>query len=432
MDQHTQPGPTRRGFMAAGTMGAMAAAQGLGAAAMGQAPTQKPGAGAPPQPEQVILPGMKAETEVKSAPPFAPLPPSQRLGFAVVGLGELALGEILPAFAQCKYARLAALVSGDPAKAATVAGQYGVAAEHIYDYKNFDRIAQDPTVDVVYIVLPNSMHLEYTVRAAKAGKHVLCEKPMATSSKDCAEMIAACESAARQLMIAYRMQYEPYNNELIRLSRSGQYGSIRLIEAANGQNQAQNTQWRHRKALAGGGSLPDVGIYCLNAARYITGLEPTQVTAQILSDESDIRFTEVEDRVNFQLRFPTGILASCQSFYSGHESRRLRVTYETGWVDLDPAFAYRGLRMKVNEAKGSQDVTREIKLPEKSHFALEMDHMAERTLQKARTRTPGEEGMQDMKIIEAIYRAAREGRPVDLPPVPGYDATRGPALHRAD
>ena len=413
-------GTTRRDFLAAGAAGVVAA-QGL--TAMAQTPGTNPAQA--PKPTPVVLPEMKAETEAKSGPPFDPLPPLKRLGFAVVGLGELALGEILPAFGQCKYAKLAALVSGDPAKAAKVAGQYGIGADHIYDYANFDRIANDPTVDVVYVVLPNSMHLEYTVRATKAGKHVLCEKPMANSSTECAEMIVACESAHRQLMIAYRCQYEPYNREMIRLARSGELGSIRLIEAANGQNQAPNNQWRHKKALAGGGSLPDVGIYCLNATRYITGEEPIQVSAQILSDESDPRFTEVEDRVAFQLKFPTGIQASCQSFYSAHESRRCRVHLEKGWIDLDPAFAYRGLKLKTSFAKGKAEIGQEIKLPEKSHFALEMDHMAERTLQNVRTQTPGQEGMQDMKLIEAIYQAAREGKTIDLPHVQGIDPTRG-------
>ena len=424
-----EAGTSRRDFLAAGALGLVATSQAGVAAAQGPAGGPANPATAPVT-SPVILPSMKAESEVQAGNPFDPLPPSQRLGFAVVGLGELALQEILPAFAQCRYVKLAALVSGDPAKAAKVASQYGVAADHVYDYANFERIANDPTVDVVYIVLPNSMHLEYTVRAARAGKHVLCEKPMATSVGECEQMIAACESARKQLMIAYRCQYEPYNHELIRIARSGEFGAIKLIEAVNGQNQATNNQWRHKKALAGGGSLPDVGIYCLNATRYITGLEPIQVTAQILSDESDPRFTEVEDRVNFQLKFPTGILASCQTFYSAHETRKCGVLFEKARVDLNPAFAYHGLRMMIAEARGMADITREIKLPEKSHFALEMDHLGERIMQNCKTHTPGEEGLQNMKIIEAIYRAAREGKPVDLPLIAGYDPTRGMAPYR--
>ena len=405
---------TRREFLAAGAATALAAQ-----AADAQGPAS------PPAPLQ--LPTMKAGTEMQSGPPPAPLPPEKRLGFAVVGLGELALGEVLPAFAQCRFARPTALVSGDRDKAEKVAGQYGIGREHLYDYSTFDRLADDPAVDVVYIILPNGMHPEFTARAARAGKHVLCEKPMANTSADCEAMIAACAKADRLLMIAYRCQYEPFNREVIRLARSGEFGPIRLIEASNGQNQGRAGQWRHKKALAGGGSLPDVGIYCLNAARYITGEEPVQITAQTLTDSTDPRFAEVEDRVSFQLRFPSGVLAACQSFYSAHESRRCRVLAERGWIDLDPAFAYRGQRLKTSHARGEAELTTEIKLGEKNHFALEMDHMAERVARGVRPHTPGEEGLQDLRLIEAIYRAAREGRPVDLPAVAGKDTTRGPA-----
>jgi len=272
------------------------------------------------------------------------------------------------------------------------------------------------------------MHLEYTVRAAKAGKHMLCEKPMAVLSAECEEMISACEKANRRLMIAYRCQYEPFNRELIRLARSEEFGPLRLIEASNGQAQGSPDQWRQKKALAGGGSLPDVGIYCLNAARYVTGEEPVQVGAQIVTDTSDPRFKEVEDRVSFQLRFPSGVQANCQTFYSAHESRRCRGLAERGWIDLDPAFAYHGLKLKTSHARGGAELSTEIKLSEKNQFALEMDHMAERVARNEPPRTPGQEGLQDLRLIETIYRAAREGRSIELPAVAGKDTTRGPAL----
>ncbi len=181
----------------------------------------------------------------------------------MVGLGHLALQEILPAFGEARHVRVTALVSGEAAKARAVAAQYGVPEKSLYDYKSFDGLRDNPEVDVVYIVLPNAMHAEYTVRAAQAGKHVLCEKPMATSVADAQSMIDACRSAGRKLMIAYRCQYEPYNRALTALARSGEYGKVRLIEAVNGQNSANNGQWRLDRAMAGGGSLPDVGLYCL-------------------------------------------------------------------------------------------------------------------------------------------------------------------------
>ena len=400
----------RREFIVAG---AMTAASG----ALAQDPAKSP--------SPVEIPMMKANTEQQSGPVPTLLPPIRRLGFAIVGLGELALGEVLPAFGQCRYARPAALVSGDGAKAGRVAEQYGIGSKHLYGYDDFDRLADDKDVEVVYIILPNSMHREYTIRAARAGKHVLCEKPMANSVAECEEMIAACESAKRLLMIAYRCQYVPLHREMVRMARSGEIGPLRMIEASNGQNQGPAGQWRHKKALAGGGSLPDVGIYCLNATRYITGGEPVQATAQILTDATDSRFREVEDRIAFQLRYPSGVLASCQSFYSSHDSRRCRVLGETGWIDLDPAFGYRGLRMRTSHARDNAELTTEIHLPEKNHFALEMDHLAERVASNVRPHTPGEEGLQDIRIIEAIYRSAREGKPVNLAVVEA-GSTRGP------
>ena len=420
MNQEPARTGTRRDFLAVGA----AAAATLSATSPAPAMAQNPAS--PPEP--VKVPTMKAKTEAEGGPPPAPSPPDKRLGFAIVGLGELALAEVLPAFGRCKFARPTALVSGDRAKAERVAAQYGIGTDHLYSYETFDRIADDPSVDVVYIILPNSMHHEFTLRSAKAGKHVLCEKPMANTVAECTEMIAACEAAKRTLMIAYRCQYEPFNREMTRLARSGEFGPLRLIEAQNGQNQGPADQWRHKTALAGGGSLPDVGIYCLNAARYITGEEPTEITAQILTDSTDPRFREVEDRVAFQLRFPSGVLASCQTWYSAHESRRCRVLAERGWIDMDPAFAYHGLTLRTSRATGMAEMTTQVKLPEKDQFALEMDHMAQRVAQGKRPRTPGEEGLQDMRLIEAIYRAARDGRPVSLPAVAERDAFRGPAL----
>ncbi|WP_422931656.1 Gfo/Idh/MocA family oxidoreductase [Singulisphaera sp. PoT] len=182
-----------------------------------------------------------------------------------------------------------------------------------------------------------------------------------------------------------------------------------------------------RRHWPGAARCPTSASTCLNASRYITGEEPIQVSAQILTDPNDPRFKEVEDRISFQLWFPSGVLAICQSFYSAHESRRCRVLAERGWIDLDPAFAYHGLRLKTSLARGETEQTAEIRLAEKNHFALEMDHMAERVAKGERPHTPGQEGLQDLRIIEAIYRAAREGRTIDLPAVAGKDTTRGHA-----
>ncbi|EPX55114.1 putative dehydrogenase [Cystobacter fuscus DSM 2262] len=378
---------------------------------------------------EVKLPPMKATTEVESPLP-TPQAPDKRVGFAIVGLGRLSLEELLPAFGECKKARLVALVSGDKDKARTVAAQYGVSEKNLYDYKNYDALKDNPEVHAVYIVLPNNMHAEYTVRAAKAGKHVLCEKPMANSVAECQQMIDACRAAKKQLMVAYRLQYEPHHRTAIQLARSKKLGALKLFSADNGQNQAPDAQWRHKKAQAGGGALPDVGIYCLSAARYLSGEEPVEVWGSMYSTPGDARFKEVEENFLFTLRFPSGLLAQCTTGYGHHDSRRMRLMGSEAWVDMDNAFAYSGLRMRISrkspeDPKASDTVERS--LPQPSQFAREMDHFAECVQNNRQPHTPGEEGLQDMRIIEALYRAAREGKSQKLEAVGKQDAFRGPA-----
>lgn len=393
----------------------------------GQMPASTPRVGTGGvQDGRVTLPPISAPTEGGGSLPN-PDPVGRRVGMAVVGLGHLTLEEILPGVASCKHVRLTALVSGDRDKARTVAAQYGVPETHLYDYTNYDRLRDNPDVDFVYIVLPNSMHMEYTLRAAQAGKHVLCEKPMANTVAEAERMVAACRDANRLLMIAYRLQYEPHHRALIALARGGEHGPVRLIEAVNGQNQAKNQQWRHIRALAGGGALPDVGIYCLNAARYVTGEEPVEITAQITRPKDDPRFAEVEDLCAFTLRFPSGAVATCSTGYSFHDSRHMRVMMPEAWAEMSPAFSYRGLELRLGRKVGGANGVDQRRFPEKNQFMREMDHFAECIRANRRPHTPGEEGLQDQKLIEAIYRAAEGGSPVRLPEVHGRDTTRGPA-----
>ncbi|MBW8745385.1 MAG: Gfo/Idh/MocA family oxidoreductase, partial [Sphingomonas sp.] len=240
----------------------------------------------------------------------------RKLGYAIVGLGGYGLGVIIPQFVNCKSSRLAAVVSGDPIKAKRVAAQYGLPDKAIYTYANFDSIRDNPDVDIVYVCLPNSMHKEYVIRAAKAGKHVMCEKPMAVSAAECEAMIAACKAANRKLMIGYRCHFEAFNLEAIRLTRSGAIGKPKYFRSEHGFVQRDPSKWRLKRALSGGGSLMDIGIYALNASRYITGEEPVAVYAHEVTDHTDPRFHDVEDRIEFELEFPSGIIASCMSMYS--------------------------------------------------------------------------------------------------------------------
>jgi len=339
-----------------------------------------------------------------------PDPPGKKMGWAIVGLGSLAINEILPAFYECEKSKVVAFVSGHPDKAHKLALRYGVSPQNIYNYENYDSIKNNPEVDIIYIVLPNGMHAEYTIRGLQAGKHVLCEKPMANTPADCRRMIDAARKADRKLMIAYRCHYEPFNLEATRIARSHELGPTQMILADAGFAIGDPTQWRCNKQLAGGGSMMDIGIYALNASRYLTGEEPTEVNAMIYSTPGDPRFKEVEEHVLFQLRFPSGILANCTSSYGYFHQSQFRVMGTQGRLILDPAVWYTGARLYI-ERDGS---FAEQQITPKNHFASEMDHMSDCVMQNKEPLTPGEEGLRDITIIQAIYEAARSGRTVKL------------------
>ena len=376
--------------------------------------------------DAVELPKLHEDSEVEGPTTnFDPL--TRRLGVAIVGLGHLAIDQILPGTLTSKHIRVTALVSGDPAKARAIAAQYNVPDRNLYSYDNFDQIKDNPAIDFVYIVLPNNMHEEYTIRAARAGKHVLCEKPMATAPDQAERMIAACRQAGRLLMVTYRLQYNPYHRALVRMARSGEYGPIRAITAVNGQNDRPDGQWRQVLKQAGGGSLPDVGLYCLSAARYITGEEPIEITAQLTQPKDDPRFREVEDIAAFTLRFPSGVLATCMSGYSHHDTRTLSVMLAKATISMDPAFGYEGLQLQIaRKIDGAASIDHRHH-PDKNQFATEMDHFADCIRANRTPHTPGEEGLQDQRLIAAIYQAAQAGTPVKIPPVAGQDTTRGPS-----
>jgi predicted dehydrogenase len=339
-----------------------------------------------------------------------PDPPGKKLGWAIVGLGNLSIHEILPAFAKCEKSKAVAFVSGHPDKANKLAVRYGVSPKNIYNYQNYDTIKDNPEVDIIYIVLPNGMHAEYTVRGLQAGKHVLTEKPMACTPVECQQMIDAARKAARKLMVAYRCRYEPYNREAIRIARSHELGPTKVILADHGFNIGDPTQWRLKKDLAGGGSLMDIGIYSLQAARYLSGEEPNEVNAVMYNTPGDHRFREVEETINFQLRFPSGVLANCTSSYGYAGQNHYRVVGTESWLEMDPATSYRGLRMRVHRG----NVTEEREFPARDHFALEMDHMSECVMENKEPLTPGEEGLRDLKVMMAIYEAANTGKRVEL------------------
>lgn len=364
----------------------------------------------------------KSEKPEKTEPPGDSW--DERVGVAVVGLGRIAIDEMLPAFQQSKHAKVVALVTGDRDKGLKVARQYNVPENAVLDYKDFDKLAQMADVKSVYIALPNNMHLEYTVRAAKAGKHVLCEKPMANSAAECRQMIEACRKAGRQLMIAYRSQYEALDRTLVKMIRDKKLGALKEFNSVNSQNMGDPQHWRLKKAMAGGGALPDIGIYCINAARFLSGEEPSEVFGSIWSTPGDARFREVEESCQFVLRFPSGFSATCSTNYSAHKSQMFRFNGFEAWAEMDPGYAYHGNKLRITRVVDGKEQTSEVQPGNENQFTLMIDHFASCIQQNKDVHTPGEEGLQDQRIMDAIYESARTGRVVKLKPPAGK--TRGP------
>lgn len=332
--------------------------------------------------------------------------PERKIGFALAGLGNLSTHQLAPALQNTKFCRLTGIVTGTPAKAARWKTQYNIPDKNVYNYDTLEQMADNPDIDVVYVVTPNGLHAEHTIRAAKAGKHVLCEKPMEVSVEKCRQMIGACQRAGRQLAIGYRLHFEPNNLECVRLAREKVFGNLKLIEADFGFRIGDPNQWRLNRALSGGGPLMDVGIYALQAARYLTGEEPKQVIA-VQTNTDPARFKDVEESIAWQLKFPGGALASCNSTYGFGGMDRFRAFAENGWFGLDPAYIYSGIQ-------GGRSDGEPIHFPSIDQFAAEMDDFAQCLLNSQPTKVPGEEGLRDVTLMMAIYEAARNGKTVDL------------------
>jgi predicted dehydrogenase len=338
-------------------------------------------------------------------PSFAQIPAGtdKPVGFAAIGLGTIS-DIFMRACAESKSAKITALVTGHPeTKGKHYAALYGIPESSIYTYETYDRIRDNKDIDAVYIGLPNSMHREYTVRAAQLGKHVLCEKPMAISSAECSEMIAACRDAGRKLMIAYRVHYEPTHLEAKRLVHSGAIGQLQSFEGSFGFNATPN-QWRLTRQYGGGGPLMDVGIYPLNEIRWLTGEEPVAFTAVASTrDRTSGRFAEVEQTLEFTVKMPSGIVAALGCTYGSNMPGFLRIHGDKGALELAPAYNYDGVHL-VSLGGDHVDITSQG--DSVMHFVLEAEHFANCIRTGATPKTPGEEGLHDMLAIEAIYKAA--------------------------
>lgn len=329
----------------------------------------------------------------------------KKLGFALCGLGSLSTNQIAPALQKTANCRLAGIITGTPAKAVKWKAQYNIPDRNIYNYETMHRIADNPDIDVVYVVTPNALHLDNAVVAAKAGKHVFCEKPMEISVERCQQMIDAVRAANRVLGIGYRCRFEPHHLECIRIAREKEFGAVKVIDAHFGFNIPPGV-WRLNRSLSGGGPLMDVGIYALQATRYLSGEEPMWVSATTTQGDP-ARFTQVEESVLWEAKFPGGAISHCSSSYNAVGVGYFRVLAEEGWFGLDPAFNYGGIH-------GMRSDGRTIDPPSGDQFAVEMDDFARCIQDNTPTRVPGEEGLRDVRIMSAIYESAKTGRPVEL------------------
>ena len=327
----------------------------------------------------------------------------RQLGVALVGLGSYSAGQLAPALQQTKLCRLAGIVTGTPAKAAQWKHQYGIPDQNIYDYKTFDRIIDNPAIDIVYVVLPNALHAEYVVRAAQAGKHVICEKPLATSVADARRMVAAVRQAGKQFSVGYRLHFEPHNQEMMRLGQQQAFGPVRHLLADNGFR-LSTPSWRVNRALSGGGPLMDMGIYCVQGCLYAKGQVPVSVTAKFIPNPDPALFKDVEAGLDWQFQFADGAVADCRTRYTENMTGLLRAEGPKGWAELAPAFGYGGLAGRTSRGP--------MNLPNLNQQAAQMDDFAACILRNRPTRVPGEMGLRDVQLLEAIYRAAETGQQV--------------------
>lgn len=327
--------------------------------------------------------------------------------YGVVGLGHIAQNAVLPAFEHAKEnSRLVALVSDDPEKLNEIGKKYGV--EQLYDYEHFDECLREADLDAIYICLPDSMHREYTVRAAEAGINVLCEKPMAVDHRECQEMIDVAEKNDVKLMIAYRLHFEEANMKMVEAIQEGKIGEPRYFNSSFSQ-QVKEGDIRLDSSL-GGGVLDDIGIYCINAARYLFQAEPLEVMAAAASS-ADKRFEEIDEMVSVIMRFPGERLASFTCSFGAADMSRLEVVGTDGHIVIDPAYEY-ATKLKYEIMQGEKKTEKEI--PKRDQFAPELMHFSNCIISGKEPEPSGYEGLADILIIEAINKSIATGKPVEV------------------
>ncbi|RXK85686.1 Gfo/Idh/MocA family protein [Filimonas effusa] len=329
----------------------------------------------------------------------------KKLGVAVVGLGKYCREELMPALQQTQSCFLAGIVTGHDDKKQEIQRQYALEEKNCYTYDTFDDIADNPGIDIVYVALPNAMHAEYVIRAAKAGKHVICEKPLARNLNECYNMASAVEEAGVRCSMGYRLHFDPYHQELMRLGQQQVFGAIKEMTLLNSMKITDPAAWRLNKDLAGGGPLMNNGIYCVQAAMYISGQLPVAILAEYLPATDKRSLRGVEEGIRWQMDFDSGMTAACETGFSKNQNL-IQVQAETGWFELAPAFEYRGLKGAFSGGL--------IHFPEVNQQARQMDDFAECIIYNKPSRAPLNMGIRDMKIVEAIYESAESGKRIQL------------------
>lgn len=358
----------------------------------------------PPISRRDLLKMMAALGIASQAPILFANPPEKRIGVALVGLGSYSRGQLAPALQLTEHCYLAGIVTGSPEKIPQWQERYQIPDGNVYNYDNMHEMANNPAIDVVYIVLPTGLHAQYSIIGANAGKHVWCEKPMAMNVAECEAIISACKKNKVQLTIGYRMQHEPNTQRLIAMATEKPYGKIQTITAQAGYRFGGSDHGWRSNAKLGGGAMYDMGVYPLNAARYTAGEEPVALTAR--SESTRALYKDVDETTIFSLEFPSGAIAECETSYA-RSSNLLRAQCERGWYELNPFQSYNGVRGQTSDGIL-------LNQPIANQQARQMDNDALAILNNSPILVPGEEGMRDIRIVEAIFKSAKEGKRITL------------------
>lgn len=331
----------------------------------------------------------------------------QPLRVAIMGLGSYG-NRVADAMKSCKRAKLVGAISSTSSKIEEWQKTYGIPKKNCYSNENFAQIKDNPDIDAVYVITPNAFHKENVFAVAKAGKHVICEKPLSINAADAKEMIDACEAAGVQLLVGYRMHFDPKTLEIIRQRKAGEFGEILFFQGLSGFVIDESSKARLDPKLSGGGALMDIGIYSVNGARYMIGEDPIWVTAQEVKNDPEKFKIGIDETITFQMGFPGGAVASCLSTYSMDNLDSFFLNGTKGFAQMQPATGYEPIMAETHED--------EIEVPNVNHQTAQMDEMASIILDGKVPIIPvdGIEGWKDLKIIDAIYEAIKTGKKVSL------------------